>query len=489
MTVVSLPVRAAVLVLAAAMTPTIALAQSAEPTAVEAAGEAYARLNAGQVEAAVDPARRAVAAAPQHLDYRLLLADVLLRSGRAGEAYATLQPVEGLQDGRVQTRLAEAAEKSGRAEEAARAYGAAAALENDPATRAYLTRARIQGLLATRRADVARVEFDDAWRDGVFTGHAPLDTAGLAIAVGDDHAALDAFAEAERTAPLSGRQALDAGYAARRIGRDGDAVRWFSQGLDTLPASDVDFTEQRRFEIRREIETLQRRWGASATISQGSAVTTGAATPGDYDVLQAGGEAYWRVGGYRNGRPLDVFVRAYGVVDADLGVTGGDTIQGWIGARWKPFATTNLVLEGSRMVAIGDLARDDWMLRAAWSAEQGGDLRFDRDHWPAWRLYGDVARIVDDEQTLGAAEARAGWTWRVGDRSLLTPSLGVRAYYDSLLADTTSIGAGPGLTWRHWFRENGQAAPASYFDLTLGYDFRLSGPRDDGLFATLSLYY
>lgn len=65
----------------------------------------------------------------------------------------------------------------------------------------------------------------------------------------------------------------------------------------------------------------------------------------------------------------------------------------------------------------------------------------------------------------------------------------MRPYCDSLLTDTTSIGAGPGLTWRHGFRENGQAVPASYIDLTLGYDFRLSGPRGDGLFATLSPNY
>jgi hypothetical protein len=158
--------------------------------------------------------------------------------------------------------------------------------------------------------------------------------------------------------------------------------------------------------------------------------------------------------------------------------------------RWKPFTQANLVLEASKMIALGDLARDDVMLRAAWSAEQGGDLRYDRGSWPMWRLYGDVAHIVEDEQTLGVAEARAGWTWRVGDRTLVTPYLGVRAYYDSLFRDTTAVGAGPGLTVRRWFGGDRYAAPRSYLEGVIGYGFRLSGDdRGEGLYLGVSIHY
>jgi hypothetical protein len=148
------------------------------------------------------------------------------------------------------------------------------------------------------------------------------------------------------------------------------------------------------------------------------------------------------------------------------------------------------VLEASRMFAVGDLARDDVMLRAAWSTGQGGDLRYDRDSWPMWGLYGDLAHIVDDDQTLGVGEARTGWTWRVGDRTLVTPFVGIRAYHDSVLNETTAIGAGPGLSWRYWFGGNRYAAPASYLEAVIGYGFSLSGDdRSRGLFATLSVQF
>lgn len=466
-----------------------AMAHAQTPEAMRHATEAYARLNAGNLVPAIEAARLAVAASPDHLDYRLLLADAQVRAGQPAEAYQTLEPVRGLTHYRVQTRRAEAATGANLTSEAAEAFAAAAPLAPDPESRAYLVRARLFALISLERRADARTEFDEAWSSGVLPGPAPLDAAMLAIAVGRDDAAQDAFAEVEKTTPLAGRNALDAGYGARRLGRDADAIRFFSQGLDSL--SKTELSSQQRFEVRREIETLSRRWGGTASLSRGVTSTEGAITPAADTVTQAGGEAYYRLGGYNSGRPVDVFVRAFTTLESDLGgATGNETTQGWVGVRWKPLAETNLVLEASKMFAIGDLARDDIMLRAAWSIERGGDLRFDRDTWPSWRLYADVARIVDDEQTLGVIDGRAGWTRRIGDRDLVTAGFGARAYYDSALADASAVGAGPRVAWRHWFREGQYAAPASYVDLSLGYDFSLAGgERGRGLSALLTVSY
>lgn len=459
--------------------------------AVRAATEGYARLNEGNLDAAIEAARRAVDAAPGALDYRLLLADALLRAGRNREAYVALEPVADISDYRVQSRRAQAAGGTGLKAEAAAAFGLAAGLATEPESRAYLTRAHIQALLDIKDPAGARTAFDTAIANGVLTGQAPLDTAMVAIAVGDDAAAQVAFAEAGRSEPLSGRVALDAGYSARRLGRDADALRYFSRGIDEGEAGRLDLEPQQVFEIRREISTLERRWGASATISRGVASTDSAATPGAETLTQLGAEAYYRLGGYRNGAPVDLFVRAYETLDADRGsATGSDTAQGWIGLRWKPFTRTNLVLEASKMFAIGELARDDLMVRASWSLDQGGDLRLDRVSWPSRRLYGDVAHIVDDDQTLGVAEARTGWSWRTGDRAVITPFIGIRGYYDSLLKDSVAVGVGPGLSGRRWFGGNRYAAPSSYLEGVIGYGFSISGDdRGDGLFVALSINY
>jgi len=51
-------------------------------------------------------------------------------------------------------------------------------------------------------------------------------------------------------------------------------------------------------------------------------------------------------------------------------------------------------------------------------------------------------------------------------------------------------GAGPGVSVRHWFREDRYAAPRSYVDFSLEYRFRLSGDdRARGLFLTSLISY
>ena len=366
----------------------------------------------------------------------------------------------------------------------------ASAVVQDADSLAYASRLNIMTLVEQGRVDEARAAFDRDWAAGILPGPAPLDAANIAVSVGRDAEAQVAFRQADAQTPLSGANALNAGYSARRAGDDATAIHWFERGLDTWP-TDAGFDDQRRFEIRREVETLQRTWGASASISHGSAATVASGLVGADTVTQAGGEIYRRIGGYNNGRPLEVFARVFTTLDSDLGgPTGGDTAQGWVGVRYRPLSQTNLVLEASRMVALGDFARDDWMLRAAWSAEAGGDLRFDRSDWAAWRLYGDVAHLVDAEQTLGVAEARFGQAWRTTDRDIVTPFVTVRGYYDSVLPEEVAVGAGPGVSWRHWFREGQYAAPASWIDFVLGYQFSISGDaRGEGLFVGLSLNY
>ncbi len=469
--------------------PTLAQAQIDPQAQAQAA---YAHMQRGDAAAAAAAAEQAVAASPDNIDWRLLLVDAYLRSNRPGDALAAIQPLAGRGDYAVQSRLAEAAAAAGRKDLALDAYARAAATAPNAESRAFLTRSHIAALVEAERRDEARVAFETAQASGALDGSAPLDLANLALAVGDDAAADAAFRQADAARPLSGLSALDAAYNARRLGLDAEAVRYFRQGLDSARRGEITLDEQRTFAIRREVETLERRWGASALVSRGvSAVAPGAALGADQrGVVQAGGEAYYRIGGYRSGRPVEVFARAFQTLDADTGATGSETTQGWLGVRWKPLASANLILEGSRMVALGDLARDDWMVRAAWSMDHGSDLRTDRTSWPTWRAYADLAHIVDDNQTIGLIEARAGRSFRIGSRSVLTPYAVVRADYDDGLTASDALGAGAGLAWRHWFRESAYSAPASFIELSVDYRGRLSGDdRAEGTFVTLSVSY
>lgn len=120
------------------------------------------------------------------------------------------------------------------------------------------------------------------------------------------------------------------------------------------------------------------------------------------------------------------------------------------------------------------------------------------------------------QQAFAAAELRAGRNYRFGadqTRWLLTPYLVVGADWQDQrsrvrgidypgigpqsfnLSDTQrswSLGAGPGVGVRYWFREDHYNAARSYLDLSVSYRFAIGGgdtQRAKGLFATATLYY
>ena len=476
---------------AAVMTPAVAQAQTVAASAdgYADATAAYAAMSASRPADAVAPAARAVNASPDNLEWRLLLVDALIGSGDNATALSVLQPVAGSWDHRVQTRRAETARQTGDLTQAAEAYGLAAPLAPTAESRAYLSRARVQTLVQLGRTGEARAALREATAGGMLPGDAPLDFAYAAVSTGEDRLAVQGFAAADRAEPLQGAQALDAAYAARRAGQDAEAITWLEQGARTLPPEQL--TPQRRHEIGRELQTLEHRYGGTATVSVGPADTaTTLVNGGGDEVTQVGGEVWARVGGDNNGRPVQVFARAYQTLDADTGPTGGDSTQGWVGVRWKPFTETNLSLEASRLIAIGDAARDDTMLRAAWSADVGGDLRYDRDSWPSAHAYVDVARLLEDEQTYAVADANIGWTWVTSEsrRDTLTAGVGVRADYDSLRAEEWAVAAGPRVAWRHWIGGDDVRAPGRYLDLSLGYYAPIGdGPRDEGVVAAVTV--
>jgi tetratricopeptide (TPR) repeat protein len=119
-------------------------------------------------------------------------------------------------------------------------------------------------------------------------------------------------------------------------------------------------------------------------------------------------------------------------------------------------------------------------------------------------------------QWFVAAEVRAGRSYRIGAGQtgwVLTPSLVVAADWldqrsrvsgiaypllgaqSFALSDSQrswSLGAGPGLGARYWFREDRYNAARSYLDLSVQYRAALGGgdsQRAKGLFGSVTLYY
>jgi len=142
---------------------------------------------------------------------------------------------------------------------------------------------------------------------------------------------------------------------------------------------------------------------------------------------------------------------------------------------------------------MGDLARNDWLLRAAFFYGQGTDLRVDTWTWFTWQFYADYNRFVDSAETIANADLRIGQSVRLDqlNRNLvLFPHVGFFANYDNKLAHAGAYSVGPGATLRYWFREDTYTAPMSYVDLTAQYRFRVGGDqRAEGVFGQVLVNY
>jgi hypothetical protein len=293
------------------------------------------------------------------------------------------------------------------------------------------------------------------------------------------------FAEAAGTAA----HYADAAYAAKRINDNAQAARWFTAALEAQGADSL--SEEARFGYRRETEQLQRRWGLIASADyQGGGFSPSASR----EVGQVGAEWYWQPAamGQRNGKVFQVYGRAYETVYDRVGEqTGGDTVQAALGARYKPWSEYSAVFAAERLLAAGDLARTDWLLRAAYSLGEGGDLRPAADSWRYWSVYVEAARYLEAQQSVQTFETRYGhsWSWG-GEGVVVTPHVVLSGDHDTLEADAFAAGVGPGVSLRSWFGGDRHRAPPSWFDLTLQYREALTdADRGQGATVRATLWY
>ena len=483
-------------IVATALPDPAARLTSVSSTSLADAG--YAALDAGDLKAAAgrftDALVRADLPPTAERSVVLALSDTLMKLKEPIHAAAVLSLVKGpaAADYEVSARLAFALDAAGKRTEAAAAYAAAAAVAPGAAERTLMQKGRVYELSALDRGADALATASALAQAGDLSATDAQNLAYVAVKFGDDRLALRFFDRADRLQPLIGDPALDAAYCARRLGEDDRAVHYFKESLQG-PVKPGPEAAQHRYLVRREVAELSRRFGGSAGLFYDQADDFAGRLPhaGRGDV-QVGGEVYYRPLGYNGGRPVDVFVRAFETLGSREGdATGAKTLQGWVGARFKPFGRQNLVLEGSRLFKVGRTAINDWEVRASYSTTGGMDLRQDRVRWPMWHVYADAARLLDAREDFALVDARIGQTFRAGGSKLIVaPFLGAYLGYDSARSPATAAGVGPGVWLRKWLRDSPDAAPRSAVDLSVQYRFRLGGDRRaSGLFLTFSATY
>ncbi|HON29704.1 MAG TPA: tetratricopeptide repeat protein [Ottowia sp.] len=457
----------------------------------DAAVRAYA---AASYADAASQARAAVEHAPANRRYQLLYVRALLAAGQPAQALDRANELLARPDPEPEMLALRSQLHRQRQQPAAATADARAALSDSRLS----VSSQIDLLLPSDPAG-ARAVFEAARRSPMIEELSDTDAAYLAVRVGDDASAAQAFARAAERQQLPDHALLDAGYVSGRLGRSDVAVNYFKQAIDAAEAGRLALTPQRLFETRREVADRTRTWGATLSlgyrgVSPGGQLAGAPATIGDS--LQAGMEVYWRPAGYRDGSYVELYGGGFQTPWAKGGApSGGQTAQGMLGARVKPFRSTNLVLAVERRVKIGSLSSNDWLLRAGYSYTHGTDLRIDTDSWFTTQVYAEAGRFLRAHRGYATFEADVGRSIRLKDidaRLVLFPHLVLAADHDSKLASgqRTASGAGVGLAARYWFNENRHQAPRSYVDVSLQYRARLGGgTRGKGVFLRITFNY
>ena len=461
----------------------------------ELADAAYKDYAAGRYAEAEGKARSALRLQPDDLAMHRLLVYALERQDRVEQAASVAD--EALRRAPGDPALRALSEQmhqrlAARDSKAGSAMGGGATPGYEAASRAYAAMAAKDYGTAAEEARQAVEQAPD------HLAYRFLLVNALALS-GQERQAREAFEPLAQLAELPPDLLLEGAYAAQRLSRNELASRWFSQAIDASDAGRIALQPQQRMYLRQAVTDLERSWGANFALGYG---TVGVMNPvyapslSARKTLQATQELYWRppVVGNRNGSTLEVYARtAQALYDGTGGTTGLPTNQGVLGVRWKPFSQQNYVLALERLLPIGGRSRTDWLLRAAWSAGEGGGLRADRSDWRYWQIYAEADRFLKQTQTLGTLDVRYGRAFRMDSvqRNLVvSPYLGLVAGYDSLLARRGTVGAGPGMAMRLWFREDTHHAPRSFVDLNLQYRLRLGGDdRSRGVFFGLLYAY
>lgn len=317
-----------------------------------------------------------------------------------------------------------------------------------------------------------------------------------AYAAGDYRAAAQAFEGSLALDPDQSALASQLGYALRNLGRGKEAGRWFRHAITHADGPPT-------YGMRREVAFAENSLDATAYLIwrenalDGSAL---AAVGPSLTQSQGGTELAWtppRIG-ERNGRKFQVFGRVLWGFEGDTLNIQGESYQAGVGARYKPLGGHNLVLTAERLIAIGDFARNEWMLRASYSRDTGFGYDPERARWTYATFYADAA-VIDpaSPDVFLLAEGRYGQSFRIagganGAGWVLTPHVTAASVlqHDSFHT-TTLIEAGGGLSLKLWFDDTPLRAHGASAELLIQWRGKLAGDSTgpSGFLSTLVLSF
>lgn len=463
------------------------------------AEQTYTAIQAKNYPLAVQKARLAVQLDANNSDYQSLLINALVLNNDLKEAdqLATLAITPQATSAQALVQRGEIRDKLGQRELAAQDYSEALKMDVLPLAQTLPLLAKIN-----RKAE-ARDRLAQALKAGEKPVASDLDLAYLAIHVGDDEIANDAFKRSDDAGLLTVLNLQDAAYVAIRGGLDQRAIAYLSRAVDTLspdpPLELQDSIEiQSLLNLRRMIAELSRSWGASMSVSYRGGIPSAGGIQSNIDTdqsVQIGSELYWRPFGYQNGKPFEVYARAFETPSNSVGgLVGSESLQGSVGMRWKPLTDASLIFVLGHLFPVDSKVNSDWLAQVAYSAGVGGEFRTDTSSWETQQYYAEAGRYLQHSQNYASGNVRWGRSFRLDGISpdlLAFPHAVLVGDYNSDYAERSAVGIGLGIQLRYGLRQDTYNAHRSYFDFSLQHRTSLQGneERAKGTFLTMIMSY
>lgn len=452
---------------------------------------AYLNMSEKSYDKAAASYRKALSLAPNQTR-RLGLGRALRLMGQWEKALAMLQAVEP--DNLDVPDRARLYEELGRAAMAGKQYAQAESwlqsslkLENNtPELLALLGQVRI----ALGRTDDAITDFSSAYAKD------PRDTYAVSLGYalyhkGNLEAAADIFETQVTRDPDDIKLVEELAYINKKLCRNHPSVEWFHRAIDNAgyyPDLSAEELRKKIYGFKDEARTLSDRWRISGYYSL---ATDNDATTSDgqsrVDVLDdaAGVEVGYTPEsfGFRNGKVFQFIGRmSLGHGEDETATLDGDTTQGAIGVRYKPFNKLNLALGAERLFKVGSFAEENTLLRLMGSWDDGWNMRPTESDWNYTFLFIEADQYLEDEsRTEFTAHARQGHTWNIDDQWLITPHLFVT--YKNISPDANKashIKGGPGLSIRWLEGEDAYSSFSREWEFLVRYNYGtyLSGEND-----------
>lgn len=285
---------------------------------------------------------------------------------------------------------------------------------------------------------------------------------------GNYEQAAEAFLQALAVDPQNRNLMLQLAYSYKHQGRNNDAGYYFRAAIDENPT-------EAGYALKSEVQRLENTFDLSGYLIFRDQNDTRLNAPlSGPNLLQS---QIGLEGAYRVASKIQFYGRLLGALNDGEISFSRDSTQAGVGLRYRPLENHNLVLSAERLVAVGDFARNDWMLRADYSLDLGPAYREDRKYWWSATLYLDSALIhPTDPDIFLTFQGITRFNWKIRPDLILRPHFVTHATWQKDSFRTSKlVEAGPGISFKFFFNDSTYTAWRAYLELVAEYRFKLAG--------------